>query len=355
MAAEEAKPLDYSSDASVVKLIGDRFEGTPAPTEPNPEQTEEATPEATTEVAQEAQAESPEQTESPSESTEQPEAAPALPETLEDLAAAYGVEPDKLLETIKGKVKVDGQERVVNLGEALKGYQLESDYRKKTAEVAEQRRQLDEVTQQAVRSLDARLTAAETLENFLRQEVGLLADPTELDRLFETDRDAYDRRKREIERKAERFQIAQNERQRLQAEQAQQTQAQIAQKRTQEIERFLALSPDLNNEAKQAEFEKQTGTFLESIGFSKKEVAAYLTGAWDHRQMLLIRKAMKADEIASVQNKVAPILKNVPKMVRPGAARAPGERTDKREDTRARLHKNPTTENALEYLKARIR
>lgn len=352
MAAEEAKPLD---DASAIKIIADRMEGKTAPTTQADDQTDEANPPAT-EAAPEAETDQ-ELTESEGESDEQPETAPTLPESIEDLAAAYGVPVDKLADTLKVKVKVDGQDQVVNLGEAVKGYQLESDYRKKTGKLAEERRQLDEISQQAVRSLDARLTVAEQLESFLAQEIGLQADPAELDRLFETDRDAYDRRKREIERKTERLKAAMQARQQLTAQQQQEALEFKARKRDEQISSFLSKATELNDVTRQAEFEKKTVAVLKEVGFSPEEIARYLDpkNPWDHRQMLLIRKAIKADEIESVQKKVAPILKNVPKMVRPGGASSPGERPDKHSDTRSRFLKNPTTQNALEYMKTKIR
>ena len=63
-----------------------------------------------------------------------------LPEYLHDLAEKIGVDPDKFLDHVKTKVKVNGEEKVVNLKELAAGYQMQSDYQRKTAEIAEQRK-----------------------------------------------------------------------------------------------------------------------------------------------------------------------------------------------------------------------
>ena len=67
------------------------------------------------------------------------------PESLEDDALAE----DDTEEPQSYTIKVDGQEQEVSLDELKKGYQLESDYRNKTATLGEERRQLEAERQQS--------------------------------------------------------------------------------------------------------------------------------------------------------------------------------------------------------------
>lgn len=66
---------------------------------------------------------------------------------LEDLAEHFGVTPEDLLGKVKVKIKVDGKETEVNLGELRNGYQREADYTRKTQEVSARRKEMDEGVQ----------------------------------------------------------------------------------------------------------------------------------------------------------------------------------------------------------------
>jgi hypothetical protein len=66
-----------------------------------------------------------------------------LPDRIEILAEKLGVDVDTFREHIKAPVKINGEERAVNLRELIAGYQKGEDYSRKTAEVAEQRKAID--------------------------------------------------------------------------------------------------------------------------------------------------------------------------------------------------------------------
>lgn len=64
-------------------------------------------------------------------------------ESLQDIAKALDVDYNEFLANLKIPVKVQGEEKLVSLTEAQKGYQLEQVVHKKTAELAEHRRTID--------------------------------------------------------------------------------------------------------------------------------------------------------------------------------------------------------------------
>jgi len=63
---------------------------------------------------------------------------------IEDLAEQLGVSVDDVLGKVKVKIKVDGKETEVNLGELRSGYQREADYTRKTQEVSARRKEIDD-------------------------------------------------------------------------------------------------------------------------------------------------------------------------------------------------------------------
>lgn len=64
-------------------------------------------------------------------------------ETLDDIAEALGASPDDVLEQVKIKIKVDGKEQEVTLGELRNGYQREADYTQKTQKVSAKVRDIE--------------------------------------------------------------------------------------------------------------------------------------------------------------------------------------------------------------------
>lgn len=79
-----------------------------------------------------------------SETTEPEPSEVELADSIEGLAGQLGVTVDQLVEHIHDTVKIDGQEKRVNLKELKAGFQFESHSRKTTMETADVRRKADE-------------------------------------------------------------------------------------------------------------------------------------------------------------------------------------------------------------------
>lgn len=135
--------------------------------EPKEETEEEASPEEEAEAGEEesepVEAEADEEEESEESSDTEPEQAAI--ETLADVAEALGVEEKTLLDTLKMRIKVNGEEQLKSLADVQKGHQLEADYRRKTTELAEQRRAYDQERQQM----------SESYQNYARDLSGTMA------------------------------------------------------------------------------------------------------------------------------------------------------------------------------------
>ncbi len=112
-----------------------------------------------------------------------------LPDTLNGLAEAMGMDAKELSAALKAMVKVNGEDREVTLSEALNGYQRLEDYRIKTAELAESRK-ADTTERDAIAA--ERKHYAERLGPFLQQaEQRLSQDDAKLTDMLNPDSMEY--------------------------------------------------------------------------------------------------------------------------------------------------------------------
>ena len=133
----ERQPISVNDAAAAIEsLLGDDGE---MPSQAQPEDDEIEEVEASDE---ESDAEESAQDSDEDEAETEPEETTL--ETLDDIAKALGVDAESLLANLKMRIKVNGEERLVSLKEAQTGHQLEADYRRKTTELAEQRRAVEQ-------------------------------------------------------------------------------------------------------------------------------------------------------------------------------------------------------------------
>jgi hypothetical protein len=210
------------------------------------------------------------------------------------------------------KVKVNGEEREVPLTELLKGYQLESDYRIKTSQTAEQ-----------ARAAQAQFAQAQAMQQHygqqLQQYQARLAQmqPAQPDpNLIETDPVNYLRQQQAWAAWQGQMQQAQNEAQALQAHQAQQHQKFTNQRLSDEAQALVKLIPEFADATKSQATKAEIAQYLTKSGFSAQEV----DGVADHRAVVLARKAMLYDQMMGKQAATAQKLVNVP----PKAPQRPG-------------------------------
>lgn len=149
-----------------VKLLGGDEEGG-APTEtPAAESQEEGPSEPATDPKPEGEEEKSEDTEEEPKEGDDEDAETEI-RTTEDLAAALGKTPEEALSTIKHKFKVAGEEVEASLAELVSGYQRDGDYRKKTQEIAEERKSLRESHAAVAKEYERR---AASVANLLKAE-----------------------------------------------------------------------------------------------------------------------------------------------------------------------------------------
>lgn len=236
-------------------------------------------------------------------------------------------------------VNIDGTEWTMD--DLRGGVLRQSDYTKKTQDLAEQRRQLDTASQEI---LEQRNRYEQGLAEVTKRLQEATADDTDWNALKETDPVAYAVKREEYREKQEVLQ-------RAQAEQMQIAQGKMQQHLALEQEKLLQAIPEWQD-PKVAQKEKtDVVTYAKRFGFSDQE----LQNASDHRAINVLRKAMLYDQLTgnkAVKKKVT----KAPKMVKSGRPVTKTEVTQRREqELLNKLNKSGNREDAINYMLAKNR
>jgi hypothetical protein len=239
-------------------------------------------------------------------------------------------------------VKVDGQEVSVTLDELQKGYSRTQDYTRKTQQIAEVRKQVEQEAEaiRAERSQYAQLLGA------LQVQVQQAAEPQiDWDRLYQEDPIEWVRQKEVMRENQEKARAIQSEQQRLnqisQHEQAQTMQQFLAQ----EQEQLLKVLPSWSDPAKAKAEKSMLIEFGQKAGFAPDE----LKNIFDHRVVSVLRKAALYEQMVSKRGNIKPVVNNGPRPAKPGAA---GRVSNMTESTRAqqRLAKTGRVDDAADAI-----
>lgn len=176
-------------------------------------------------------------------------------------------------------VKVNGEELKVTREELTKGYMKDADYRHKTTQLSEAKREFESQKADLLQQYDQRLAELDALISVQSQE-------TNWEELRDTDPSEYLRQKDLLERRTKVRDEALKE---AREEQKQQIEAYKAQ----EAEKLIAAIPDwLDADTRKAETTEMRKTLTEEYGFTAQEVNSLL----DHRLVRMARDAMKGRE-----------------------------------------------------------
>ena len=170
MAANQISGADGSLEAAAESFVSllEPDEVQEAPQETTEEVSEEVTETESDdeEVIQEETEEESEEVDEPEEETQQEKF-----ERLTEIAEALEMSPEEFAASIKTSVKVNGEEMEVSLAELQKGYQMESDYRQKTAALAEQRKAFEEQTQAKLQEISQNVEQSTSIVDMIEQQI----------------------------------------------------------------------------------------------------------------------------------------------------------------------------------------
>jgi len=243
-------------------------------------------------------------------------------------------------------VTVDGEDHQVTLDELRKGYQRQSDYTRKTQQVAEERKAAEQErqnVQQERQQLHHRLQQ-------LEQALGQQAQEPDWERLWQEDPDEYNRQRWAWQDRKEKLEQAQQERKRLQRQQQEESQRQFQQRVQQEHQRLLERLPHWQDEGTAKTEKPAVMTYAKQLGFSDEE----LQQVADSRAVEALYKAMKYDELQAKKPAAKKKASKAPKMAKSGQPKSRGDRrTDETKKHYNRLAKTGSKDAAVDYLLSR--
>ena len=216
-------------------------------------------------------------------------------------------------------VTVNGEEQAVTLDELLSGYSRQSDYTRKTQEIASERKGIEELQQQynshIAQIQQERQQYVEALTNMISSQGSELEQYSNIDwdTLRESDPIEYVTAKEQYREAQERVQGMQYQQQ--QAAQAQQAEMTKAHHQMVQVEqgKLVEAIPEWGDENKRKELTANIQSYAIEQGFSQQELNSLV----DHRSVLVLLKALQYDQLQNSDVK-SKKLKNKPKVIRSG-------------------------------------
>jgi hypothetical protein len=243
-------------------------------------------------------------------------------------------------------VKVDGQEVEVTQEELVNGYSRQQDYTRKTQELSQQRKIIEE-QQAELAQRDA--IYSQLLPKMEAQLNASLGEEPDWNALYEDDPVGYVRQKQLWDEQKEKLKAVQAEQERLQQESFIQQQKLIQQQVEEGQQKLLELIPEWQNPEvaakEKAEIAKHA---MDVLGYSQEEV----NSVYDWRALLGLRKAWLNDKIAETVKK-KPTQKAPARVARPGTTNRPKTTTPVKR-AKQRLAKTGKTSDAAKVFEQLI-
>ncbi len=249
-------------------------------------------------------------------------------------------------------VKIDGTDTDVTLDELLAGYSRHSDYTRKTQQLSEDRKQLEEYAsryeQEMANTIQVREQYVREIGQYVQQGLHGLQQFANVDwaRLKDEDPIEYVTKRDEFREARDRIQAMEGQKKQAEMLNQQQTQAIHAQQLQQEGERLAEVVPEWADEKKRPELAGQIREFAQSVGFSAEEVDAVV----DHRAISVLLKAAKYDALQNSDLKTKKVKRN-PRVVKAGSRKdKSGNSSKTRKAQYNRLKKSGDAKDAAKLL-----
>lgn len=265
---------------------------------------------------------------------------------LQEIAEALEMPLDQFMGNIKGRVKINGEEKDVTLAELQKGYQMEADYRHKTSELSEQRKALDAERERMAGEFKSRLSEASQLTQVLEGQLLQEYNSVNWTELRDTNPAEFAARKQEYNERYAQIQNAKHqmslESQRLDQERETKLQADLTKLRQDEMEKLVVKIPEFADSTKAEPLKQEIRKYLYSYDFTDGDIDQII----DHRHLLIVRDAMKYRELQNKKPMVENKVKEAPKLVKPGVKSNDSPESAKQNELHARLKKSGSLRDA---------
>ena len=210
--------------------------------------------------------------------------------------------------------EVDGQE--LSADELRKGYLRQSDYTKKTQSLAEQRKEMESLTQQ----YNSQLQQIQAERQQYIQHLQALSENQDIkkfdidwERLRLEDPLEYVTKRQEFQEAKEKAEEVKTKAKQAMARSAAEKEQQWAKVVEDEKAKLIAALPEWGETDSQRQLATELRSYAQTQGYSEPEIDSLV----DHRSFLVLRKAMLYDQMQNANPK-AKKLKGKPKVIRAG-------------------------------------
>jgi len=224
------------------------------------------------------------------------------------------IDTQEKLEDSTYKVKVAGQELEVTLDELRNGYSRDADYRQKTEELSNQRKNFQSESEKQRLNYSQKLNQVNELMSMAQKELNAEKNSVDLEQMYEDDPTEAMRVEHRLRKKQERLDSVKAK---TQAEQKIQFDT-FLQEQKQLLEKKM---PEFTDPAKVSTLKANMKSTLNNYGFNDQEVAQ----VYDHRIVMLVNDAMK---YRNLQNSKPNLAKKISK---PGRVFSSGVKQGKSE------------------------
>lgn len=301
MSVDQADALDITGAAAAIEAILAREDGEEVAENAAPESAaDEATAEAETQETAPAEGEG--EAEETTEEGETPEEQPQEPQ--------------------KYTVKIGGETQEVTLDEALKGYQRQADYTRKSMALAEDRKKIETENQSLAQERAQLAQLLPALQQRLEESAPKPPDP----KLKETNPVDYYVLKNEYDERMQQINAVKQESERLASQQRQDFEGRQQALMAESAAKLKELIPDWADPVKGEALRGELRSYAKDLGFTDEEISQ----TFDYRAVMALNEGRKGRELAKKMLAATPPRPTTgPKAAAPGSAvRTPGKVTE---------------------------
>ena len=280
-------------------------------------------------------------TEDAGQEAEEPEveASPEVEEP-EETQEAETEEPEEAYYPIK----LDGVDHEVTLGEALAGYQRQSDYTKKTQQLAQEKKQVETEVEAAKK---AKGQYQQSLERLIHDQQAQQPQEPDWDALYESDPLEWMKQKELVRTQKENALELQQEHYRMQQVKQAEQEEQMRGYLQVQHQSLMSAIPEWSDPKVMQQEKNDIRTYAISIGYSEEEVSQ----VYDSRAVLALRSGMIASGLSGKGAKKLKPAQSAIRAISPGSAPSQPRKQTSLHKAKIRLAKSGKMSDAAEIFK----
>ena len=233
-------------------------------------------------------------------------------------------------------VKVAGQEYNVTLDELRNGYSRDADYRRKTEDLAYDKKQFQTESEKQRQDYSTKLSELNQMMSVAQQQLNAEINSADLEKLYEEDPTEAARIEHRLKKKQEKLNQAM---QKTQSEQKKQFDGFLQDQQRKLVQKM----PEFSNPEKASQLKTSMKSTLNSYGFNDQEIAQ----VYDHRIVMLVNDAMKFRSMQKAKPNMAKKISKPGKVFSSGVKQSKADINLKtRKDKLSRLRKSGSTKDA---------